>query len=148
MEENVQLISKKLLASENENKSQKISICEVMKTNTADIIQKLEVEMPVLFQNYSDLYSRYLHSIQDLFGVCHLAEDKYFDKMQIDQNFLKAIDQYWKFMANITESQIDLATNFLKSYVPFRISVLDSWDQYVHTLTNTYAKTFSQFIQG
>ena len=103
--------------------------------------------MPILFQNYSDLYSRYLHSIQDLFGVCHLAEEKYFDNLQIDQNFLKAVDQYWKFMANITESQIDLSTNFLKSYIPFRLSVIDSWDQYVHTLTNTYAKTLSQFIQ-
>jgi hypothetical protein len=147
MEDTVQVIPKKPKSNENENKSQKISVCEIMKTNTSDIIQKLEVEMPILFQNYSDLYSRYLHSIQDLFGVCNLAEEKYFDKMQIDQNFLKAVDQYWKFMANITESQIDLTTNFLKSYIPFRLSVIDSWDQYVHTLTNTYAKTLSQFIQ-
>ena len=92
MDNTLQIISKKSEINENENKSQKISICEIMKTNTSDIIQKLEVEMPILFQNYSDLYSRYLHSIQDLFGVCHLAEEKYFDKMQIDQNFLKALD--------------------------------------------------------
>lgn len=145
--EKVQVISEKPLI-EKENEIQKISICEIMKTNTSDIIQKLEVEMPILFQNYADLYSRYLHSIQDLFGVCHLAEEKYFDKMQIDQNFMKIIDEYWKTMATITESQIDLTTDILKSYVPFRLSVLDSWDKYMHTLTNTYAKTLSQFIQN
>jgi len=147
MDNSTQLISNKSEINEIENKSQKISMCEIMKTNTSDIIQKLEVEMPILFQNYSDLYSRYLHSIQDLFGVCHLAEEKYFDKIQIDQNILKALDEHWKFMASITESQIDLSTNFLKSYVPFRLSIMDSWDQYAHTVMNTYAKMLSQFIQ-
>jgi len=147
MEEKVQVISNKLMPDENKNEFPKISICEIMKTNTTGIIQKLEIEIPILFQNYSDLYSRYLHSLQDLFGVCQLAEEKYFDKMPIDQNFLKVVDQYCKFMAKITESQINLTNNFLKSYVPFRLSAIDLWDQYVHTLTDTYAKTLSQFIQ-
>jgi hypothetical protein len=147
MVESAQIISKNSETIEHENKSQKISICEIMKTNTSDIIQKLEVEMPILFQNYSDLYSRYLHSIQDLFGVCHLAEEKYFDKMNIDQNILKAVDEHWKFMANIAESQIDLSTEFLKSYIQFRLSIIDSWDPYVHTAMNTYAKMLSRFIQ-
>jgi hypothetical protein len=141
------LILKKSEIIESDNKVQKISICEIMKNNTSDIIQKLEVDLPILFQNYSDLYSRYLHSIKDLFGVCHLAEEQYFDKMQIDQKILKVFDDQWKFMANITESQIGLSTDFLKSYVQFRLSVIDSWDQYTHTTMNTYAKMLSQFIQ-
>ena len=147
MVDSTQIISIKSKTIENENKPEKISICEIMKSNTSDIIQRLEVEIPILFQNYSDLYSRYLHSIQDLFGVCHLAEEKYFDKMQVDQNILKVFDEYWKFMANITESQIDLSTDFLKSYVQFRLSIIDSWDPYVHTSMNIYAKMLSRFIQ-
>jgi len=142
----VNLVSKKDETVE-DDKVQKISLCEIMKNNTSDIIQKLEVDLPILFQNYSDLYSRYLHSIKDLFGVCHLAEEQYFDKLQVDQKILKVFDDQWKFMANITESQIGLSTDFLKSYVQFRLSVIDSWDQYAHTSMNIYAKMLSQFIQ-
>lgn len=141
------LISKEFETIESNKDIQKISICEIMKTNTADIIQKLEADLPILFQNYSDLYARYLHSIKDLFGVCHIAEKQYFDKMQVDQNVLKIFDDYWKFVAHVTESQIGTSTDFLKTYVQFRLSIIDLWDQYAHTAMNMYAKTLSRFIQ-
>lgn len=69
----------------------KKSVCGVMKDNTLDIIQKLESEMPSFFQEYSDLYTRYLHSIQDVFGTCSLAEKQYFDKLEVDQNIAKNV---------------------------------------------------------
>lgn len=147
MNDSTHLISEKSETNNSNNNVQKISICGIMKDNTSDIIQKLELKIPILFQNYSELYSRYLHSIQDLFGVCNLAEKQYFDKMQVDQKFLKIFDDNWKFMTNIAESKIDLSTDFLKSYVQFRLSLIDSWDQYAHTALNTYAKMLSQFIQ-
>jgi len=40
-----------------------------MNDNTLDILHKIESEIPQFFQGYSDLYARYLHSIQDLFGT-------------------------------------------------------------------------------
>ena len=147
MNNSTNLISKETEIIEINKEVQKISICEIMKNNTSDIIQKLEVELPILFQNYSDLYSRYLHSIKDLFGVCHIAEKQYFDKMQVDQDVLKAFDDYLKFIAHITESQIGTSTEFLKSYVQFRLALVDSWDQYADIMMNTYAKMFSQFVQ-
>jgi len=146
MDNSTHLISEKIETIENDNKDREISICEIMKNNTSNIIQKL-VDTPILFQNYSDLYSRYLHSIQDLFGVCHLAEKQYFDKIHVDQKVLKSFDEHWKFMTNIAESQIDLSTDFLKSYVQFRLSLIDSWDEYAHAVMNTYAKMLSRFIQ-
>mgnify|MGYP001431384338 FL=1 len=147
MNNSTNLISKETEIIEINKEVQKISICEIMKNNTSDIIQKLEVELPILFQNYSDLYSRYLHSIKDLFGVCHIAEKQYFDKMQVDQDVLKAFDDYLKFIAHIIESQIGTSTEFLKSNVQFRLALVDSWDQYTHIMMNTYAKMFSQFVQ-
>ncbi|MBI5859217.1 MAG: hypothetical protein HZB73_00430 [Nitrosarchaeum sp.] len=147
MDNSTNLISKESETIVSNDKIQKISICEIMKNNTSDIIQKLEVDLPILFQNYSDLYSRYLHSIQDLFGVCHLAEKQYFDKMQVDEKILRVFDDYWKFIAHVTESQIGTSTDFLKSYVQFRLSIIDSWDQYTHITMNTYAKMLSRFIQ-
>lgn len=147
MKNSTNLISKKPEIIKDENKNQEISICEIMKNNTSEIIEKLEVEIPILFQNYSDLYTRYLHSIQDAFKVCHLAEKQYFDKIDVDQEILKTFNDNWKFLTNSAISQIGFSTDLLKSYVQFRTSIIDSWDQYAHTAINTYSKILSGIIQ-
>jgi len=123
------------------------SVCGVMKDNTTDVIQKLESEMPFLFQGYADLYARYLHSIQDVFGSCSLAEKQYFDKMGVDQNMLKAYDDYLKSVTTVMESQIDLSTDFVKRYIQFRLSSIDSWDKYTHTCIDMYAKFLAEYVQ-
>lgn len=51
-------------------------------------------------------------------------------------------------MTSVTESQIDLSTNFLKSYVQFRLLSVDSWDKYAHIAMDTYARLLSGFIQN
>ena len=48
----------------------KISVCDIMKTNTSKVIQKFESKIPPRFQQYSDLYAAYLHTIDDLYGTC------------------------------------------------------------------------------
>jgi len=123
------------------------SVCGVMKDNTIDVIQKIESEMTYLFQGYADLYARYLHSIQDVFGTCSLAEKQYFDKMVVDQNMLKAYDDYLKSITTVIESQIDLSTDFVKRYIQFRLSSIDSWDKYTHTGIDMYAKFLAEYIQ-
>jgi len=134
-------------AIENQNNIQKISPCGIMSDNTSEIIQKLESEMPLFFQGYSDLYSKYLHSIKDIFGVCHLAEKQYFDKFNIDQGILKQFNSYCKSITNTSKSQIDLSRDFLKYYFEFQLSLVDSSDKYFHNLMNNYAKILSQFIK-
>ena len=134
-------------AIENQKNIQKISPCGIMSDNTSEIIQKLESEMPLFFQGYSDLYSKYLHSIKDIFGVCHLAEKQYFDKFNIDQGILKQFNSYCKSITNTSKSQIDLSRDFLKYYFEFQLSLVDSSDKYFHNLMNNYAKILSQFIK-
>jgi len=132
---------------ENQNIMQKISPCGVISDNTSEIIQKLESEMPLFFQDYSDLYSKYLHSIKDIFGVCHLAEKQYFDKLDVNQDVLKQFNDYFKSITNTSKSQIDLSRDFLKYYFYFQLSLVDSSDKYTHTLMNGYAKMLSKFIK-
>ena len=134
-------------AIENQKNIQKISPCGIMSDNTSEIIQKLESEMPLFFQGFSDLYSKYLHSIKDIFGVCHLAEKQYFDKFNIDQGILKQFNSYCKSITNTSKSQIDLSRDFLKYYFEFQLSLVDSSDKYFHNLMNNYAKILSQFIK-
>lgn len=148
MEETKKNISNQSQVILSKNVDQKLSACGVMKDATLELIQKIESEVPILFQEYSNLYTRYLHSIRDVYGVCSLAENEYFKEMEIDQNFLKIFDSYFKFGARVLESQIHFSTNYLRSYLEFRLSYIDSWDKYSHACINMYAKSLSQTLQG
>jgi len=135
--ENLKSISNNIV---NENQIQKLSLCGMMNSNISELTQKLESEMPIFFQSCSDLYSRYLHSVQDLFGVCHLAEKQYCEKINNEQHMLEFFDDYFKFLTHMTLSQIDLSQDFLKFYVQFRLSVIDSCDKSLHTFIDAYYK--------
>jgi len=131
----------------NKKQNHKLSVCEVMKDNVCDVITKLESDMPIVFQGYSDLYSKYLHSQRDFFGVCHLAEKQYFDKFEVEPNVLKALDNYFKSLSSVSKYQIDIFQGFLKYYFKMRLSFIDSSEKYVHSMMDLYAKILSQFVQ-
>ena len=124
----------------------KVSVCGIMKDGTLEIIQKLESEIPQLFQVYFDLYTRYLHSIQECYGVCHIAEKQYFEKMEIDNKFLKQLDSYFKSCTRITDAQIDMSVGFQRLYIQFKVGLIDSWDKYAHVGIDMYAKFLSGII--
>jgi len=123
----------------------KISGCDVMKSKTSSVIKKMESQIPSYVQEYSDLYAEYLHTIDDLFGTCYISEKEFFDKLNIDQNSLKAFDNLWRFWEKTTTSQIEATTNFMRSNIQMRISAIKSYDKYAHTMMDSYAKMFSQY---
>jgi len=123
----------------------KISACDVMKDNTSKVIKKMESQIPSYVQEYSDLYAEYLHTFDDFFGTCYIAEKEFFDKLGFDQGTLKTFDNYSKTLANFYSSQIEMSTNYLKDYVKMRISAIKSYDRYLHVMMDSYAKSLSQF---
>ncbi len=76
--------------------TEKISVCDIMKTNTSKIIQKIESQAPAKFQQFSDLYTAYLHTLDDVYGTCYISEKEFFDKLNIDQGVLKSFQEYSK----------------------------------------------------
>lgn len=122
-----------------------VSVCDIMKSNTSTIINKMESQIPTFFQIQSDIYKEYLHTIDDLFGTCFISEKEFFDKLNLDQNILKFIDNYWKNATKLYLSQIDISTDFLRIYSQIRISTIRSFDSYMHAMMESYAKTLSQF---
>jgi len=126
-------------------KQEQISVCDVMKNNTSSVIKKMELQIPSYVQEYSDLYTEYLHMFDDLFSTCYIAEKDFFDKLGFDQETLKTIDNYSKTLTNFYSSQIDMSTNFLRTYVKMRISAIKSSDKYLHLMMDSYAKMLSQF---
>jgi hypothetical protein len=127
------------------SQSPQISVCDVMKKNTSQIIKKMESQLPSNLQLYSDLYAEYLHMFDDLFGTCYISEKQFFDKLGIDQNTIKTFDKNSSVLTNFCSSQIDLASNYLRTYVQMRISAIKSYDKYVHTMMDSYAKMLSQY---
>ena len=127
------------------SRKENISICDVMKNNTSEVIQKIESKFPIYTQLYTDLYTKYLHTIDDLYSACYVSEKEFFDKLGMDKKALQAFDAYWKSIANMIMYQIDMATNFAKMYVQFRLATIDSYDKVTHTMMDSYAKAWNQF---
>ena len=123
----------------------KVSICDIMKNNTSEIIKKIESQAPSLMQKYSDLYITYLHTIDDISGTCYISEKEFFDKLNIDQGILKEIEKFSSALTTIYLNQIEISSKYLEAYVQMRVSALKTYDNFVHVMMDSYAKTLSQF---
>lgn len=131
--------------SESKEIEEKLSICDIMKEDTSEIIKKMESNMPSMFQNYSDWYSAYLHMIDDIFGTCYIAEKEFFDKLNIDQVILKQVKANSESMRKNYVQHLDMSAKLFDEYVKMRISAIKSFDNYVHVMMDSYAKMSSQF---
>ena len=131
--------------AESSGKESAVSICDVMKNNTSEVIQKIESKFPIYAQLYTDLYTKYLHTIDDLYGTYYVSEKEFFDKLGMDKKALQAFDAYWKSIANVTKYQIDMAANFAKMYVQFRLATIESYEKIAHIMMDNYSKAWNQF---
>ena len=122
-----------------------ISVCDIMKENVSEITKKLESQSLINFQQYSDLYSSYLHTIDDVFGTCYIAEKEFFDKLNIDPQILKGFKESSDLFTKNYLEQIDLSTKYFQNYVNMRKVSLDAYDKFMHALMESYAKSLSQF---
>jgi len=125
-------------------KQDKLSLCEVFKDDTSEVFRKLESQTPSLFQNYSNLYTAYLHMWDNLFGTCFISEKKFFDKLNLDQSLLKQIKSTSEAMTQASLENIDKNTQFVDQYTKMRVSSIQSFDRYAHILMESYANYLSQ----
>ena len=138
-------MSKKLESEPDKQEDEKLSFCDIMKEDTSDIIKKMESQIPVLFQNYSDIYTQYLHSLDDIFGTCYIAEKEFFDKLNINQSVLKQIKENSRIIKENYLKNIETSTKFLDVYTKMKLESIKSFDTYMHTTMDSYAKILSQF---
>ena len=127
------------------NSQNHISVCDVMKGNTSEIIKKFESHIPSLIQNYSNLYTAYLHVFDDLFGTCYIHEKEFFDKLNIDQKFLEQLKDNSESIKNSYLENIEMTTKFLDDQLKIRISAIQSFENFAHVVMDSYAQTLSQF---
>jgi hypothetical protein len=115
-----------------------------MKTSSSKVIQKLESQNPSCFQQCSDLCAAYLHTIDDVYSTCYISEKEFFDKLNIDQGVLHSIQDYSKTLTDTYLAQIDLYAKFTQEFVQTQFSSLKVYDNFMHTMMDSYAKTLSQ----
>lgn len=123
----------------------KISVCDVMKEDTSKVIQKLESQIPLNLQQYSDLYSAYLHTLEDTFGTCYISEKEFFDKLNIDQGILAAYQKYSNTLTDTFIDQIELFSKIKDQNIQVQKSNLKVYDKFMHSMMDSYAKFLSQY---
>ena len=123
----------------------KISICDLTKNNTSEILQKMEYQLPVYLQGYTDLFTKYLHSFNTTFGTCRISEKQFFDRLGINHQVMEEIAEYWNFAKNLTIIQIETCSKFVQDYIDFRISTIDSLDKSMTSALEYYSKALSEF---
>ena len=127
------------------NNENHVSVCDIMKGNTSEIIKKFEYQIPSIVQNYSNLYTAYLHLFDNLFGTCYINEKEFFDKLNIDQAILKQLKDNSDSIKNRYIENIEITTKFLDEQIKMRISAIQSFENLAHVMMDSYAKTLSQF---
>ena len=123
----------------------KISICDLTKNNTSEILQKMEYQIPVYLQGYSDLFTKYLHSFNTVFGSCRISEKQFFDKFGIDHHIIEETAEYWNFVKHLTITQIETYSKFIQDYIDFRIATIESIDKSMTSALDYYSKALFTF---
>jgi len=129
--------------SQTKNNEEKLSICEIMKDDTSEVIRKMESQVPLLFQNYSSLYTQYLHMLDNMFGTCYITEKKFFDRLDIDQGILRQAKKNSESVKNTYMQNIEMSSKLFDEYVKMRVDAIKSFDNYVHVMMNSYANFLS-----
>ena len=132
------------LQKKTDKEDQTISLCDVLKTDTSEIIKKLEAQAPSMFQNNSNLYTQYLHLLDDMFGTCYISEKGFFDKLNIDPKILNQIKKNSESAKKSYLNLIEMNTKYWDEYFKIRISAMKSLNIFIHAMMESYAKTLSK----
>ena len=123
-----------------------ISVCDIMHANASNVIEKMESLLPTNMQMYSDFYTEYLHSLQDLFGACYISENEILAKMGINQKAMQSFDTYAKAVSKSTMAQIEIINNIQKTYLQTQISAVKTLDEYIRLMLDYYSRTLSNSL--
>jgi hypothetical protein len=137
-------VTKKENSNQAEN-TQTDSVAQILKNNTHEITKKLESQLPLKVQQFSELYSAYLHSMNNTFDSCITCEKELFDKLGVDKGVVKAFGEYTKAHTDNLLLQMDYYAQYRKYASDTQLSAMKSWDNFVTTMMDYNFKVFDQF---
>lgn len=117
-----------------------LSMCDVMRDNTNEVIMKFEGLLPTYIESFADLQAESLRIARDFFGTCYIAEKEILDNIGVDQKAIESFDKYSKAVTKTAIFKIDMMSNFQKTFVENIMSAMKSYDDYVKLMLSSYAK--------
>jgi len=120
--------------------SSPLSVCDVMRDSTNQVIMKIEGLLPVYIESFTDLQSEGLRIARDFFGTCYIAEKEILDNMGVDQKAIESFDRYSKAITKTTIFEIDAMNSFQKTFAENIMSTMKSYDEYVKVMLSSYSK--------
>jgi hypothetical protein len=128
-------------SQENERENiPELSVCDVMRDNTNQVIMKVESLLPSFIESFANIQEEYLRIARDFFGTCYISEKQLLDKMGVDHKSIEGFDKYLKVLTKYAILDIDMASNFQKTFVTNTLSAMKTYDNYVKLMLSEYAK--------
>jgi len=121
------------------------SVSQILKNNTHEITKKLESQLPLKMQQFSELYTAYLHSMNNTFDSCITCEKELFEQIGVDKRIVKAFGEYTKIHTNYMLQQMDYYVQFKKYSTDVQLSAVKSWDDLMASMVRYNLKMFEQF---
>ena len=121
------------------------SISQILKNNTHKFTKKLESQLPLKMQQFSEIYTTYLHSVNNTFDSCITCEKELFEKLDMDKGLIKAFGKYTKVCTDSTLQQMDYYAQFRKYSTDAQLSAMKSWDNFMTSMIGYNLKIFDQF---
>ncbi|MFB1006357.1 MAG: hypothetical protein QMC57_01735 [Nitrosopumilus sp.] len=136
-------VSKKKIVESKETELDSIS--QTLKNNTHEFTKKLESQLPLKVQQFSELYTAYLHSVNNTFDSCITCEKELFEKLGVDKGLIKAFGEYTEAHTDMMLQQMDYYAQFRKYSTDTQLSAMKSWDNFMLTMMDYNFKIFDQF---
>ena len=137
-------VTKKENSNQAEN-TQTDSVAQILKNNTHEVTKKLESQLPLKMQQFSELYTAYLHSINNTFDSCITCEKELFEKLGVDKGIIKAFGNITKTYTDTMLQQMDQYAQFRKYTTDTQLSAVKSWDNFMTSMMGYNFKMFDQF---
>jgi hypothetical protein len=117
-----------------------LSVCDVMRDNTNEVIMRIESLLPNYVESFVNLQAEYLRIARDFFGTCYIVEKELLSNIGIDERAIREFDKYLKVLSKSTISEIDMTNKMQTTFVNNTIISMKIYDEYFKIMLSWYAK--------
>jgi hypothetical protein len=111
--------------------SEKQSISDIVEKHTMEIMKKFEGQVPLHIKSFSDFSREYMKLLENSFEINCSIENKMLGDMNLNSKSIELLDTYFEMSSKFYTTQIDISTEFFKNYLRLRLSMMESYNNFV-----------------
>ncbi|MDH3501600.1 MAG: hypothetical protein OEL69_03720 [Nitrosopumilus sp.] len=108
------------------------SLSETMEKHTINMVKKLESQMPLHIKSFSDFSREYMKLLEEIYDIGYTIENKMFGNCGMDEKTIGMLDNYLDVGSKFFTFQMDISNQFFKEYLKMRLSVMESYNSFLH----------------